>query len=67
MAHLTPTQTRIAQLVAAGMSNAEIGHELGIAVGTVKTHLGRIYVTLGYFDGNPRVRLALAVQRGDVA
>ncbi|MFE2292126.1 response regulator [Streptomyces sp. NPDC059452] len=39
---LTPREREIAELVADGMTNADIGAELFISPGTVKTHLARI-------------------------
>jgi DNA-binding NarL/FixJ family response regulator/tetratricopeptide (TPR) repeat protein len=40
---LTPTETRIARLVADGKKNREIGETLFISVATVEAHLTRIY------------------------
>jgi DNA-binding CsgD family transcriptional regulator len=42
-AELTPTEARIAELVAAGRRNREIAGELFISVATVEAHLTRIY------------------------
>ena len=44
---LTPTERRIADLVAAGQSNAEIAATLYISVKTVEANLTRIYRKLG--------------------
>jgi DNA-binding CsgD family transcriptional regulator len=44
---LTPRQTRILQLVAAGSSDREVARALGLSVRTVHTHLQHIYRTLG--------------------
>jgi DNA-binding CsgD family transcriptional regulator len=44
---LTPTEERIAQLVAAGRSNKEIASELFVTVRTVETHLTHVYAKLG--------------------
>jgi DNA-binding NarL/FixJ family response regulator len=44
---LTPTEERIARLVAAGKSNKEIAAELYVTVRTVETNLSRIYAKLG--------------------
>lgn len=44
---LTPAERRVADLAAAGHSNAEIASTLSVAVTTVETHLRRIYTKLG--------------------
>jgi len=44
---LTPRQLEIAELVAAGMSNAEIAEQLYLSVRTVTSHLDHIYTRLG--------------------
>ena len=44
---LTPTEVRIADLVAAGRRNREIAAELFISVATVEAHLTRMYRKLG--------------------
>lgn len=44
---LTPTETRIAQLVASGYTNREVASELVVAVHTVEAALTRIYAKLG--------------------
>ena len=51
----TSLQRDIVHLVAHGFSNSEIAHLLGIAEGTVKRHLHRLYARLGV-----RNRTALA-------
>jgi DNA-binding NarL/FixJ family response regulator len=42
-AELTPTQVRVGELVAAGLTNPEIGRQLHMSVRTVESHLSRIY------------------------
>jgi DNA-binding NarL/FixJ family response regulator len=42
-AELTPTEQRIAELVALGRRNREIAGELLVSVATVEAHLTRMY------------------------
>jgi class 3 adenylate cyclase/DNA-binding CsgD family transcriptional regulator len=44
---LTASEVRVAELAAAGRTNAEIGGELVISIRTVEMHLGRTYRKLG--------------------
>jgi len=44
---LTPTQTRVARLVAAGRSNPDIANELFLSRHTVETHVSHILAKLG--------------------
>ncbi len=44
---LTPRQTRILQLVAAGSSDRAVARALGLSVRTVHAHLQHIYRALG--------------------
>ncbi|MDQ3343122.1 MAG: AAA family ATPase [Actinomycetota bacterium] len=44
---LTPAETRVAELVAAGLSNREVAEQLSIASKTVESHLARAYAKLG--------------------
>ena len=44
---LTTRQRHVLGLVAAGGTNAEVAAEMGIAVGTVRKHLERIYRSIG--------------------
>jgi two-component system, NarL family, nitrate/nitrite response regulator NarL len=57
---LTPRETEILRMVAAGSSNREIGDKLFISEGTVKTHLHNIYEKLAI---KGRVQLANYAQR----
>jgi len=43
---LTPRERQIVGLIVSGLSNAEIASELGIEVGSVKNHRGRLYKKL---------------------
>lgn len=55
---LTPRELEILRLIAAGLSNPGIAHQLTISVGTVKAHTAAIYSKLGV---NNRVQ---ALSRG---
>lgn len=45
-ASLTPSERRVAELAASGMSNREIAETLWVARKTVEVHLGRVYAKL---------------------
>lgn len=47
---LTGSQLRVLTLVSAGLTNAEIADQLGIAVGTVKSHVNALLRKLGLRD-----------------
>lgn len=57
---LTPRERSIAQLVARGLRNRDIGHELGVTEGTVKLTLHRIFAKLDVVN---RVELAMLLQK----
>ena len=59
-ASLTPREREVAQLVAEGSTNPEIGRELFMSVNTVKTHLGHAYMKL---DISSRAQLAALITR----
>ena len=45
-----------------GMSNKEIGHEIGCATRTVKSHLSKVYARLGLQDKSAFVKRAKMVK-----
>jgi DNA-binding CsgD family transcriptional regulator len=57
---LTPTEHEVALLVAAGLTNPEIGERLFVSRGTVKTHLLHVFAKLGVHS---RAELAATVTR----
>ena len=61
LAELSERENEIAQLVAQGLSNAEIAEQLFISLTTVKTHMKHI---LAKIDGTNRVHIAIAVFGG---
>ncbi|HEV2069808.1 MAG TPA: AAA family ATPase [Acidimicrobiales bacterium] len=58
-ASLTPSESKVAELVADGLSNQEVADTLVISRYTVETHLKRVYAKLGV-----RSRAELAVEAG---
>ncbi|WP_448059464.1 response regulator [Cellulomonas hominis] len=63
LAVLTEREQEIATHVARGLSNADIGRELYLSEGTVKTHVSHAMAKLGI---ESRVLLALLVQRAGI-
>jgi DNA-binding CsgD family transcriptional regulator len=57
---LTPRQNELLRLLAAGRTNTQIARQLGIAEGTVRTHLENIYDKLGVSSRTAAVTRALA-------
>jgi ATP/maltotriose-dependent transcriptional regulator MalT len=60
-AGLTPTETRVAEVVAAGRSNKEAAAELSVTVRTIESNLSRIYAKLGV---RSRTELAARLRDG---
>jgi DNA-binding CsgD family transcriptional regulator/tetratricopeptide (TPR) repeat protein len=56
---LTPSERRVADLAAGGMTNREIAQELFVSLATVETHLTRTYRKLS-IDGRPDLAGALS-------
>jgi DNA-binding NarL/FixJ family response regulator len=57
---LSARELQVLQLVAAGLSNSDIGKELFISEATVKTHLLRTFAKLGVSDRTAAVTTAIA-------
>ena len=55
---LTARETEVLTLLAAGLSNAEIGKRLYLSHATVKTHINRIFAKTGARDRAQAVRYA---------
>jgi DNA-binding NarL/FixJ family response regulator len=55
---LTPRETEVLKLIAAGLSNAEIADTLVVSAATVKTHVNRIFAKTGVRDRAQAVRYA---------
>ena len=64
---LTPSERRVAELAASGLTNREISRALFVTVKTVGTHLGHIYDKLGLEGPEARERLAAMLPVGTTA
>ena len=61
---LTPTEVRVVELVAEGLTNPQVGERMFVSPGTVKTHVAHIFRKL---DVHSRAELtAQAVERRKV-
>lgn len=60
LAHLglTPRELEILELIAAGLSNREIGEQLHVSENTVKTHASRVFGKLGARRRTQAVQIA---------
>ena len=61
LARLTPRERTVAELIANGMRNREIGLELGVTEGSIKVYLHRMYEKLGI---QTRLELAMLLHNG---
>jgi DNA-binding CsgD family transcriptional regulator len=61
---LTPTERRVLELAADGLSNKEIAQQLFVSVNTVETHLSHAYSKLGV---RSRTQLARALKRSRIS
>ena len=59
---LTPRQFEVMQLVATGMLNKQVGHELGLTEKTVKVHRGNVMKKLGITSVADLVRLIVKAE-----
>jgi DNA-binding CsgD family transcriptional regulator len=59
---LTPSELRVADLAAAGLTNREIAQSLFVTTKTVGTHLGHIYSKLGLQGAEAREQLESALR-----
>lgn len=50
LARLTPREQQVLTLLPRGLTNAELGEQLGVSPGTVKVHIERILAKLGVRD-----------------
>ena len=60
---LTPSEQRVARLVAGGHSNPEVAQELFVSLKTVETHLSHAYAKLGLSGPGARRGVADALER----
>jgi DNA-binding NarL/FixJ family response regulator len=65
IAHLSPREMDVLQMLAKGLSNKEIAAQLGLVVGTVKIHVANLFAKLGVSDRTQA--LVTAVKRGIIS
>jgi DNA-binding NarL/FixJ family response regulator len=57
---LSPREVDVLRALVKGISNREIGHELGVEEVTIKLHLRRVYKKIGVPNRTQAVKLAMA-------
>ena len=57
--HLSDRERQILRLLAAGLTNREIGVEIGLSTGTIKNHVSRIFAKLNVTDRTQAAVLAV--------
>jgi PAS domain S-box-containing protein len=57
--HLSDRERQILRLLAAGLTNREIGVEIGLSTGTIKNHISRIFAKLDVTDRTQAAVLAV--------
>jgi len=64
-ASLTPTERRVVELVAEGLTNPQIAQQMFIARGTVKVHVSHVFAKLGLSNRAELAALATRRSRGE--
>lgn len=60
--HVTPRQSEILDLIAAGFGDKEIAQRLGLSYGTVRTQLGRFFAANGVHGRAGAVALWVSIK-----
>ena len=63
---LTPRQKQVVDLLYTGLSNREIGKQMGVNERTVKTHLTEVFTKLGVKSTRELLAAEIARLRGSV-
>ncbi len=65
-ASLTPTERRVVELVAEGLTNPQIAERMFVARGTVKVHVSHIFAKLGLSNRSELAALATRRSTGRI-